>query len=164
MRADTRCVVVLACFGALLAAPAAAQTRMYLEGPSTAVPGVTVTYEIWLESPGLTVDVDGYQVSSPCSFSGCTLGSVDVDGEPFIDVGHPDYIYRDATAFPVTSGDCQGPDFTSPRLSNSTMRPFHAVIVTDPVYLGEFNYTVSVDAMGECAIQMIWRFRLSKLD
>ena len=152
MRADSQGAIALACFGTLLATPAAAQTRMYLEGPTTALPGETLTYFVFLESPGLPVLVRGYQVTPPCLFSGLSMGSVDILVPPIIDVAHPDYIFHATQTATTSQGDC--PD-VNPRMSGVLLFPTDSPAVTDPVYLGQADYVVSADASGICTATVV---------
>lgn len=123
----------------------------------TAKPGETFTFDVWLEDLGDGfVAVNAYQLTLPCTTSSGCVGSVDNVGSLIdIDKARPDWIFFGLDNLVVPSGDCTISD--DPRTA-AVLFGFPAdppVVVTDPVYLAEVQYTVSDPAIGEFKLRLV---------
>ena len=115
-------------------------------------PGESVTFQVMLEADPAQF-VRAYTVELPCSATGGAFGSVHFSAA-LVDPSNPDYVFAGVQSIPaVDQGDC--PDGEGPRLGAVTLFVGDGANVIDPVYLGEFTYTASIDAAGDFQIAII---------
>ncbi len=133
-----------------------AQARMFLiprggvGNQITVTPGTTVTVDVFIENfaPDL---IFAYQCTMPFSASGGFLGTVNHDGTtPVIDEARADYLFFGLT--PALISKFAGPP---PRVLNSRLNPAEAVLVTTPIYLAEFRYVASANAVGSFTVKLL---------
>lgn len=115
-------------------------------------PGESVTFQVMLEADPVQF-VRAYTVELPCSATGGAFGSIGFTPPPLIDPFHPNYIFAGvpSAAF-ADQGDC--PVGEGPRRGAVTLFVWDGANVIDPVYLGEFTYTASIDAAGDFQIDI----------
>ena len=113
------------------------------------LPGSSVVIETYISDVAPSL-VQAYQVSTGPQATGGFSGTVQHNGlPPVIDMGRSDYIFFGFVPLATTG---VGPP---PVVVGLLLDPADSVLITDPVYGGEFTYVVSNDAVGDFTVEIV---------
>ena len=114
----------------------------------TVMPDTSVTVEVYISNVAPDL-LQAYQAAVYPVATGGLRGTVVHDGvPPVLDQSRPDFVFAGLSPLATTG---VGPP---PIVVALLMDPLDSVLITDPVYGGEFTYVVSADAVGDFTIEL----------